>query len=274
MSAARLHDRLIEVVAQYKSSITAWSGGVDSTLVAFVAREVHKDRALSVTGISASLARDEYQQALALAQDIGLAHRCVDTHELSRPGYVANAGDRCYHCKGELFDRLLDIAKAEGYAVVFSGENLDDTKTHRPGQRAAKERGVQNPLVQAQMDKAAVRELADYLGLPNHAKPAAPCLASRIPDGTPVDAATLAQIDAAESSLRAMGFGVFRVRHHGALARIEVSARELEHAFAQRAHIVASLQDAGYKKVSLELTPFRSGSLHVLGQTALSVRNG
>lgn len=264
--ASRLHDRLKAVIARHGSSITAWSGGVDSTLVAYVAKQVHGERALSVTGISASLASDEHRHALELAQEIGLRHRCLDTHELQRPGYVANAGDRCYHCKGELFDRLTALAHQENYAVVYSGENLDDMGTHRPGQRAAKERGVQSPLVEAEFGKAQVRELAHYLGLPNHAKPAAPCLASRIPDGTPVDAETLAKIDRAESGMRALGFQVFRVRHHGALARVEVSARELESVFAKRDAVIQALVDAGYKKVALELTPFRSGSLHVLGQ--------
>lgn len=266
MNPQALLDRLQAVMQEHDSSITAWSGGVDSTLVAFVAQRVHKDRALCVTGISASLATDERAAALALAKELGLKHRCVDTHELARPGYVANAGDRCYHCKGELFDRLRGVAQQEQYAVVYSGENLDDLGGHRPGHRAAQERGVQAPLVLAQIDKAGVRALAKHLGLPNHAKPAAPCLASRIPDGTPVSALILAQIDAAESALRALGLHIFRVRHHGALARVEVSARELDAAFAQRTAIVKALQKAGYQKVALELTPFRSGSLHVLGQ--------
>lgn len=268
MNEMQLHERLKSVMQAHRSSVTAWSGGVDSTLVAFVARQVHRERALSVTGISASLAKDEHRQALDLAKKIGLEHRCVDTHELLRPGYVANAGDRCYHCKGELFDRLQALAKKEDYEVVYSGENLDDLGTHRPGHQAAKERGVQSPLVQAKFDKAAVRKLAAYLKLPNHAKPAAPCLASRIPDGTRVDAATLAKIDAAESALRGLGLQIFRVRHHGALARIEVSAKELELAFGRRVEMIAALRKAGYEKVALELTPFRSGSLHVLGQPA------
>lgn len=274
MTGAELHERLKAVMQRHHSSITAWSGGVDSTLVAFVARQVHQARALSVTGVSASLAQDEHREALALATEIGLAHRCVSTHELSRPGYVANAGDRCYHCKGELFDRLSQIAQDEGYEVVYSGENLDDLGTHRPGHRAATERGVQSPLVQAKFDKAAVRTLAAHLNLPNYAKPAAPCLASRIPDGTPVDAATLSMIDRAESSLRRLGLQVFRVRHHGALARIEVGAKELDFAFELRLKITAALLEAGYKKVALELTPFRSGSLHVLGQPVQGALHG
>lgn len=269
-----LHARLKSVIARDSSSITAWSGGVDSTLVAFVAQQVHDSRALSITGISASLASDERTQALELARELGLNHRCVDTHELSRPGYVANAGDRCYHCKGELFDRLLEIANAESFAVVYSGENTDDLGTHRPGHKAAQERGVRSPLVEAEMNKLQVRALAEYLGLPNHAKPAAPCLASRIPDGTRVDAQTLAQIDASESALRRLGFRVFRVRHHGALARVEMAGRELASAFERREAIVSALQEAGYQKVSLELTPFRSGSLHVLGQNPPASRYG
>lgn len=274
MNEALLHARLKSVMQGHGSSITAWSGGVDSTLVAFVAKQVHQERALSVTGISASLAKDEYRHALELATKIGLSHRCVDTHELSRPGYVANAGDRCYHCKGELFDRLQDLAQQEGYEVVYSGENLDDLGTHRPGHKAAKERGVQSPLVLAEFDKAAVRKLAAYLKLPNHAKPAAPCLASRIPDGTRVDAATLAMIDAAESALRRLGLQIFRVRHHGALARIEVSAKEMVRAFELRVEITTAVREAGYKKVALELTPFRSGSLHVLGQSPQGALHG
>lgn len=274
MNEVELHERLKAVMRVHGSSITAWSGGVDSTLVAFVARQVHQTRALSVTGVSASLAKDEHSQALNLAKRIGLAHRCVHTDELSRPGYVANAGDRCYHCKGELFDRLSRLAQDEGYEVVYSGENLDDLGTHRPGHLAAKERGVQSPLVQAKFNKVAVRKLAAHLKLPNHAKPAAPCLASRIPDGTRVDAATLERIDRAESALRRLGLRIFRVRHHGALGRVEVSAKELALAFERRVEITAALREAGYEKVALELTPFRSGSLHVLGQPAQGALHG
>jgi uncharacterized protein len=256
---------LEDVIRGYGPTITAFSGGVDSTLVAVVSARVHGDRALAVTGVSPSLANSERQHAEQLAAQLGLQHRLIDTHELERPGYRQNAGDRCYHCKTELFEQLRTLARSEGFDAIASGDNLDDLGDHRPGLRAAAELEIRKPLIEARLGKAAIRELARSLGLPNHEKPAAPCLASRVPVGTRVDPDVLARIDAAEAGVRALGFSGFRVRHHGELARIELPVAQLERAIELRVELSSACKRAGYVFVSLDLAGFRSGSLNVLG---------
>lgn len=245
-------------------TITAFSGGVDSTLVAVVAARVHGELALAVTGVSPSLATSEREHATRLAEQLGLRHRLVETHEIDRAGYRANAGDRCFHCKTELFERLTDLARREGYACVVSGDNVDDLGDHRPGLAAAEALAVRKPLVEAGFGKHEIRALARSLGLPNHRKPASPCLASRVPAGTRVDAQTLAKIERAEAGVRALGFEGFRVRHHGELARIELPVADLPRAVELRRELVSACKRAGYLVVTLDLAGFRSGSLHVL----------
>ncbi|MGB1701137.1 MAG: ATP-dependent sacrificial sulfur transferase LarE, partial [Nannocystaceae bacterium] len=207
-------------------------------------------------------------QATELARQLDLAHRCVETHEMARPEYRANAGDRCFHCKSELFERLRSLAEHEGYAHVLSGDNLDDVSpgTHRPGMRAAAAWSVQKPLIEAELGKEDVRALAEMLEIPNHAKVASPCLASRVPHGIAVDRQVLAKIERAESVVRALGFTQFRVRHHGDIARLELAGAELERALSQRAALVRGIKAAGYQWVTLDLSGFRSGSLNVVLQ--------
>jgi uncharacterized protein len=264
-SSERALARLEAVIRGYGPTLTAFSGGVDSTLVAVIAARVHGDRALAVTGVSASLASSEREHATALAAELKLRHRLIDTHELSRPGYRQNAGDRCYHCKTELFERLRELASAEGFAAIASGDNLDDLGDHRPGLRAATEHEVRKPLIEAELDKPMIRAIASLLGLPNHQKPAAPCLASRVPAGTRVSPEILAQIEAAEAGVRALGFVEFRVRHHGELARIELPIAELPRALERRVELLAAVKRAGYLFVALDLAGFKSGSLNILG---------
>jgi uncharacterized protein len=186
----------------------------------------------------------------------------VLSDEGSRPEYVANGPDRCYHCKSELMDRIAPIAQAEG-AVVALGVNVDDLADHRPGQRAAQERGAIFPLVEAGLTKALVRDTARQLGLPIWDKPAAACLASRVPYGTPVTLGTLHQVAAAEEALRALGFRDLRVRHYGDLARLEFAVGDLGRAFTDRARIVAAVRAAGYRYVTLDLEGLRSGNLNL-----------
>ena len=240
----------------------AFSGGVDSALLAWVARDtLGPEAAHAVTAVSPSLATAERADCAALAAEWGLRWTEVATDELDNPAYVANDGDRCYHCKSALMDVLAPLAEAEGSTVVL-GTNVDDLGDHRPGQRATAERGAAFPLVDAGFTKADVREASRALGLRTWDKPAAACLASRLPYGTPVALGALDQVERAEAGLRALGFGQVRVRHYRDLARIEVEAHDLATAVARREEVVAAVTAAGYRYVTLDLQGFRSGNLN------------
>jgi uncharacterized protein len=241
--------------------VVAFSGGVDSTFLLAVAVECLGENALAVTGVSPSLAEAERKEAAALARRLGARHRWIDTGEMEQPGYVANAPDRCYFCKTDLFARLQAVARAEGYTWVVEGANLDDLGDLRPGRQAAREQGVRSPLLEAQLDKAAIRRLSRALGLPTWEKPAMACLASRIPHGTPVTIERLGQVERAEAALRALGFRSVRVRHHETIARIELPPDErprlLDATLADQA--VQAIKAAGYRFVVLDLEGYRPG---------------
>jgi uncharacterized protein len=253
---------LRQSVATAGRMLVAFSGGVDSALLAWVAHDVlGPERALAVTAVSPSLAPSERDDCGRLARQWGLRWMEVVTDEGARPEYVANGPDRCYHCKSELMDKLAPVAAAEG-AVVALGVNLDDLTDHRPGQRAAKERGAVFPLVEAGFTKAAVRASARQLGLEAWDKPAAACLASRVPYGTEVTLGTLTRVADAEEGLRALGYREMRVRHYGDLARIEFPVQDIERAFSERALIIEAIKAAGYRYVTIDLEGFRSGNLN------------
>lgn len=241
--------------------VVACSGGVDSSLLAVVAHQELGEGALAVTALSPAVPADEVAEVRALVAAHGLRWRAVETAELERPGYVANAGDRCYHCRSELFDVLAPIAAAEGASIAV-GTIVDDLSDHRPGLQAAAERGVRTPLADAGFTKADVRAAARALGLENWDKPAAPCLASRIPYGTPVTLGTLSQVERAEAGIRGLGFADLRVRHYGELARIEVPPADLERLLARRSEVVAAVRAAGYRYVTVDLEGLRSGNLN------------
>jgi pyridinium-3,5-biscarboxylic acid mononucleotide sulfurtransferase len=247
-------------------AVVAFSGGVDSTALLHACRAVLGERTVAVTADSPSLPRAELAEAEALAREIGARHVVLPTHELERAGYRANAGDRCYFCKKELFVTVAQqraaIAPAD-WAVVY-GAITDDLGDHRPGQRAAAEHGVVAPLVDAGMSKLDVRRYSREHGLRTADKQSFACLSSRVPYGTPIDAAVLAKIEAAEGVLRAHGFRQFRVRHHEQLARIEVGADELPRAFERRHELGKAIQAAGYTFVALDLFGYRSGALNAL----------
>ena len=244
------------------SVITAFSGGVDSALVALAAHQTLGRNALAVTAVSPALAARELAEAEALAQQFGFAHRTIRTAEMEREGYTANSPRRCYFCKTELYTQLSALAQAENYAWVANGANTDDRGDYRPGMAAAAEHRVRSPLLEAGLDKQSVRAIAQMLNLPVWDKPAQPCLSSRIPYGTPVTIETLSQIEKAEDFLRALGLREVRARHHDQLCRIEASQADLDTAFRRRDEIAAGLKRIGYLWVSLDLTPLRSGSLN------------
>ncbi len=241
--------------------VVAFSGGADSAFLAAVAHHVLGDDAQAVTAVSPSLAGAEEADCRALAEEWGLRWTAVVTHEMERAAYRTNDTDRCYHCKAELMDVLAPIAAASGATVVL-GVNLDDLGDHRPGQRAADQRGATFPLVTAGFTKAEVRAASRALGLRTWNKPAAACLASRVPYGTEVTVELLGQVDRAEAALKRLGFAELRVRHYGDTARIEVPLVRLPDVVACRTDVVAATKAAGYTYVTLDLEGFRSGNLN------------
>jgi pyridinium-3,5-biscarboxylic acid mononucleotide sulfurtransferase len=243
--------------------VVAFSGGADSAFLAWVAHDtLGPDRALAATAVSPSLAGSERVDCGELAEEWGLRWREVVTDEMADAAYQRNDGDRCYWCKDALLRALAPIVDESGNPTVVLGVNLDDLGDHRPGQRAAAERGAAFPLVDAGFTKADVREWSRRLGLRTWDKPAAACLASRLPYGTPVTLARLAGVERAEAGLRALGFTDLRVRHYGDTARIEVPVARLGDVVDERERVVAAVQGAGYRYVTLDLEGLRSGNLN------------
>ncbi|WP_255621692.1 ATP-dependent sacrificial sulfur transferase LarE [Pseudonocardia sp. DSM 110487] len=245
--------------------LVAYSGGVDSALVAAVAAQELGDRAVAVTAVSASLPRSERAAARAFATAHGIAHVEVATDELDRPEYVANGGDRCYHCKSALFDALAPLAALSGARIAL-GTNTDDLGDHRPGQAAAVARGAIAPLLDAGFGKADVRRVSAALGLGTAEKPAAACLSSRVAYGDPVTPEVLHRIELAEEAVRELGFGVCRVRAHGggSVARVEVPADDVPRAAELRSELDRAVRGAGFEFCALDMQGFASGRMNVL----------
>jgi uncharacterized protein len=246
------------------SVVVAFSGGVDSALLAVVAHEELGDRALSVTADSPSYPAAHRALAERLAAERGFRHEFIRTAEMDSPRYTANPSNRCYYCKQELFGRLAAIARERGLAAVADGNNADDRGDYRPGRDAAREFGVRSPLDEAGLGKAEVRLLSRRLGLPTWDQPASACLSSRIPYGSEVTEEKLRAIERAEDALRSLGFGLCRVRHHGEIARIELDAADLGRALDEKVRraIVDDLKAIGFKYIGLDLQGYRTGSLN------------
>jgi uncharacterized protein len=244
--------------------VVAYSGGVDSSYLAYAAHRVLGDGALAVTAVSPSLPRHHRAMAERIAADFGIRHRFVATREIDDDGYRANGPDRCYHCKTELFQVLGRLCAECGFDAVAYGVNTDDTGDFRPGHRAAQERGVLSPFLDVGLAKDEIRALSRVAGLPSADLPASACLSSRLPYGTEVTPERLRQVEEGEERLRALGFRQVRLRHHGQQARIEVGPEELARALdpAVAARMVEEIKPLGFRWVSLDLEGYRTGSLN------------
>jgi len=264
---------LNEIVKGYGTLLVAFSGGCDSALLLKVAHEVLGDGAMAVTARSETYPSEEYERAARIARGLGVKHLTIDTSELSLKGFSSNPPERCYFCKAELFEKLIEVAGERGIQYVADGSSLDDAGDHRPGMRAAAELGVVSPLKKARLTKEDIREISRTLGLSTWDKPSSACLASRFPYGEEITAEKLKMVGAAESFIKSLGFRQVRVRHHGTIARIEVPEKDVNRFLDTplRESVVRKLREIGYVYVSLDLKGYRTGSLNeVLSRSDMS----
>jgi uncharacterized protein len=264
LSPERKEAALLARLGDSGSLIVALSGGADSAYLAWAAQHAIGERALSVTALSPSFAAHDRDVVEEFVRDFRIRHEFIETHEMENPAYRANAADRCFYCKDELFSVLDAIAQQRGFAATAYGVNADDTLDFRPGHRAAKEHRVLAPLLDAGLRKSEIRQLSKRAGLPTWDRPASACLASRVPYGTEVTPERLTMIERGEAALRELGFRQFRVRLHDKLARVEISPDEMDRAFTKEtsAAISQALKRVGFTYVALDLEGYRQGSLN------------
>jgi uncharacterized protein len=264
MNLVTKEERLREIFRELDSVIVAYSGGVDSSYVAYVANAELGPRAVCITGQSASL--PEYQRAEIdeVVKKFGFQHEIIQTEELENPGYRANNPDRCFFCKDELYTKLESVARTRGIENIVDGSTVDDLGDYRPGRRAASQHAVRSPLIEAGLSKSEVRELSRRVELPTWDKPASPCLSSRIAYGTTVTIERLSKVDRGEEILREFGFREFRVRYHDQLVRIEIAPAEMDRVLRKDliAELARRFRELGFKYVTLDLEGFRSGSMN------------
>lgn len=254
--------QLQKEIAQYPSAVIAFSGGVDSTFLACIAKEVLGDKLLLVTACSSTYPEEERKEAQELAENLGIRRMQIKSNEMEIAGFSDNPPERCYYCKRELFQRLLDVARQEKMAVVFDGTNADDAQDYRPGRRALAELGIASPLMNAGMTKEDIRMYSREYGLATAEKPAYACLASRFPYGEKITPEKLLRVGATESAVRKLGFKQFRIRSHGNLARVELAPDELERGWLQRKEIRDICRKNGFTYAALDLEGYRTGAMN------------
>ena len=257
-------DRLFEILRELGEVLVAYSGGTDSAYLAWAAREALGDKAVAITADSASIPESHKKDAADFAEQFGIRHEFIPTYEFENPDYIKNDSSRCFHCKDELFNRMEVIGRERNVKHIVYGVNVDDLGDYRPGQKAARIHEVQAPLVDAEMIKAEIRELSKLAGLPTWDRPAAACLSSRIPYGTPVTIQTIKTVEVGEEEVKALGFRQFRVRFHDKIVRLEFARDEMEKAFSLEmfGKLTAIFKKLGFQYVTIDLEGYRQGSLN------------